>query len=288
MKIGVIFPQIEIGHDPMVIRAYAQAAKDLGYSHILAYDHVLGADPARRPNWTGYTHTEQFHEPFVLFGFIAAAAPGIELITGVIILPQRQTALVAKQAAEVDVLTGGNFRLGIGVGWNAVEYEALNENFRNRGRRSEEQIELLRALWSDPVVSFSGTYHRVAEAGLNPMPIQQPIPIWLGGDSDVAMERAGRLADGWLPHGRPDDLFASRIARLQEIAAASGRPANAVGIEGRLSINEVPESQWGDELQRWRAINITHLGLNTMGAGLNSPDRHIEALQRFAAIAFGS
>lgn len=288
MKIGVIFPQLEIGHDPTVLRTYAETARDLGYSHILAYDHVLGADPANRPDWTGYTYTEQFHEPFVLFGFMAAAAPGIELITGVIILPQRQTALVAKQAAEVDVLTGGRFRLGIGVGWNAVEYEALNENFRNRGRRSEEQIELLRALWTDPVVSFSGKYHRVAEAGLNPMPIQQPIPVWLGGDSDVAMERAGRLADGWLPHGRPDDELASRIERVQNVALAAGRPADAVGIEGRLSINEVPESKWGDELARWRSMNVTHLGLNTMGAGLDSPDRHIDTLRRFANVAFGS
>ena len=280
MRIGVIFPQLEIGADPGAIRAYAQAARDLGYRHLLAYDHVLGADPTNRPGWTRYTHTAQFHEPFVLFGFLAAAAPGLELVTGVIILPQRQTALVAKQAAEVDVLTGGRFRLGVGVGWNEVEYEALNEDFRTRGRRSEEQIALLRALWTEPVVTFEGRYHRVREAGLNPLPVQRPIPIWLGGDSEIAAERAGRLADGWIPHGRPDADLAARIARVH--AHAAGRPPDAVGIEGRLSINEVPEAEWPAEVRRWRDLGVTHLGLNTMGAGLPTPEAHVDAIRRFA------
>ena len=282
MRIGVIFPQTEFGTDPGAIRAYAEAARDLGYRHVLAYDHVLGADPTNRSGWRGYTHAEQFHEPLVLFGFMAAAAPGLEFATGVIILPQRQTALVAKQAAEVDVLSGGRFRLGVGVGWNPVEYEALNEDFRTRGRRQEEQIAVLRRLWTEPVVTFTGAYHRITAAGLNPLPVQRPIPIWLGGDSDIAMERAGRLADGWLPHGRPNDVLAARIARVHSHAAAVGRMPASVGIEGRLSVNEVPEAEWADEVDRWRRLGVTHLGLNTMGAGLQTPEAHIEAIRRFA------
>ena len=168
-----------------------------------------------------------------------------------IILPQRQTALVAKQAAEVDVLAGGQFRLGVGVGWNAVEYEALNEDFRNRGRRCEEQIALMRALWTEPVVSFAGQFHRVTEAGLNPMPLQRPIPVWIGGDSAVAEERAGRLGDGWMPHGRATPELGERIARVRAHAAANGRPPDAVGIEARLSISEVPEAEW---LRRGRRL----------------------------------
>ncbi len=286
MRIGVIFPQTEIGSDMGAIRAYAQAASDLGYRHLLAYDHVLGADPAHRPGWSGYTMDEQFHEPFVLFGFLAAAVPGLELVSGVIILPQRQTALVAKQAAQVDLCTGGQFRLGVGVGWNPVEYEALGEDFSTRGRRIEEQISVMRSLWTDPVVSIEGSYHRIVEAGLNPMPVQRPIPVWMGGDSEIAMARTGRVADGWFPHGRPDekDVLAGRIARVHAAATEAGRSPDAVGIEGRLSVSEVPEEEWPAELVRWRALGVSHLGLNTMGIGLATADDHIEVLRRFAAV----
>ena len=173
MHIGVTFPQIEMGGDPGAVRAYAAAAEGLGYEYLLVYDHVLGADPAKRPGWKGYTNADSFHEPFVLFGFLAGIAPTLEYVPGVVILPQRQTALVAKQAAEVDLLTGGKFRLGVGVGWNAVEYQALGEDFTTRGRRMEEQIELLRLLWTQPVVSYSGRFHTIVEAGLNPMPVQR-------------------------------------------------------------------------------------------------------------------
>ncbi|GCE23978.1 hypothetical protein KDK_77780 [Dictyobacter kobayashii] len=200
MQIGVTFPQTEIGADPQVIRDYAQAVEGMGYQHVLIYDHVLGADPTHRPGWTGYTHTEMFHEPFVLFGYLAALTQ-LELVTGVIILPQRQTALVAKQAAEVDVLSGGKFRLGIGVGWNPVEYEALGTDFSTRGRVVEEQIELLRQLWSKEVVTFKGRYHTVTEAGLSPLPVHRSIPVWIGGSSDSALRRAARIADGWFPLG---------------------------------------------------------------------------------------
>ncbi len=284
MRIGVILPQLEIGSDPAAIRAYAETAAAVGFRHILAYDHVLGADPSHRPGWTGYTSASLFHEPFVLFGYLAAVVPEMELVTGVIILPQRQTVLVAKQAAEVDLLTGGHFRLGIGVGWNRVEYEALGEDFTNRGRRSEEQIALLRTLWTEPVVTFNGTYHQVHAAGLNPLPVQRPIPIWLGGDSDAAMRRAGKLADGWIPHGRPDTALAARINQVQDYAEAAGRVATSVQIEGRLSIAEMAESDWREETERWRELGVSHLGINTMGAGLASPSDHRRVLERFAAL----
>src|SRR5215470_7812153 len=179
MQIGVTFPQTEIGADPVAIRDYAQAAEGAGYGHLAVFDHVLGADPTNRPGWQKYTSQHMFHEPFVLFGYLAALTK-LELVTDVIILPQRQTALVAKQAAEVDVLTGGRLRLGVGLGWNYVEYDALGEDFKTRGRRCDEQIAVLRALWRDPVVTFSGPYHTIDAAGLNPLPLQRPIPIWLG------------------------------------------------------------------------------------------------------------
>jgi probable F420-dependent oxidoreductase len=285
MRLGVIFPQLEIGADPGVIRDYAQTAEGLGYRHLLIYDHVLGADTTNRPGWTRYTHNDQFHEPFVLFGFLAAVAPSLELVTDVIILPQRQTALVAKQAAEVDVLTGGKFRLGVGTGWNEVEYEALNENFRNRGRRLDEQIAVLRALWTESVVTFDGAYHRITAAGLNPLPIQRPIPIWLGGGTDDrVLARIGRLGDGWLPLARPGEALAAAIERIGEHAVAAGRSRAEIGIEGRLTLKDVPEADWVSEVQRWRDLGATHLGVNTMGAGIGSPRGHIEAIKRFADV----
>src|SRR5450631_1924795 len=214
MQIGVTFPQNEIGSDPAVIRDYAQAADGLGYSHLVAFDHVLGADPTNRPGWKGYTEKSLFHEPFVLFGYLAAIT-NLELVTGVIILPQRQTALVAKQAAEVDVLTNGNFRLGVGVGWNPVEYEGLGMNFHTRGRAIEEQIEVLRLLWSKEVVTYKGSYTTITEAGLNPLPVKRSIPIWLGGSADVLLRRVARLGDGWFPQGKPDAQMRQTLDRLR-------------------------------------------------------------------------
>ncbi|MGZ4711012.1 MAG: LLM class F420-dependent oxidoreductase, partial [Acidimicrobiales bacterium] len=199
MRIGVVFPQSEIGSDVGAVRAYGEAVDGLGFRHLLAYDHVLGADPAVHEGWNGpYDVHTTFHEPFVLFGFLAACT-ALELVTGIIILPQRQTALVAKQAAEVDLLTGGRFRLGVGLGWNAVEYEALGKEFSDRGRRADEQVGLLRRLWTEQTVTHAGTYEQVTGAGLAPLPIQRPIPIWMGGSSPAAYRRIGRQGDGWFP-----------------------------------------------------------------------------------------
>ena len=200
MKVGVVFPQTELGGDVAAVRAYGEAVGDLGFTHLLAYDHVVGADPGVHEGWAGpYDITTTFHEPFVMFGYLAAITE-VELVTGIIILPQRQTALVAKQATEVDLLTRGNFRLGVGIGWNPVEYGALGKSFGDRGRRMSEQIALLRRLFTEPSVTFAGTYEQVDGAGLAPMPVQRPIPIWVGGASDAAYRRAGRLADGWFDH----------------------------------------------------------------------------------------
>ncbi|MEA2593948.1 MAG: hypothetical protein QOF01_417 [Thermomicrobiales bacterium] len=281
MQLGVTFPQLEIGSDPGILREYAQTAQDVGYDYLLAYDHVLGAETTNRPGWKGYTAKDQFHEPFVLFAYLAGVAPKLAYVPGVIILPQRQTVLVAKQAAELDVLTGGTFRLGVGVGWNPVEYEALGENFGNRGKRVEEQMEVLRLLWTQPVVTFEGKYHRITEAGLNPLPVQRPIPIWIGGMADVALERTGRLADGWFPLGRLDDAMRERIERLRGYTEATGRPRDAVGIDARVDIRAIPEAEWAEEVERWRTAGATHVSVNTMGAGLASPRDHIATIRRF-------
>src|SRR5664280_2258458 len=196
MQVGVVFPQTEIGPDVGALRAYALRVEELGDAHLLAYDHVLGADPRVHQGWEGpYDVSTTFHEPFVLYGYLAAIT-SLELVTGIIILPQRQTALVAKQAAEVDLLTGGRFRLGIGLGWNAVEYEALGQDFSTRGKRVEEQVALLRRLWTDETVTYHGTYEHVTGAGLAPRPVQRPIPIWFGAQTPAAYRRVGRIADG--------------------------------------------------------------------------------------------
>jgi probable F420-dependent oxidoreductase len=281
MRIGAIFPQTEIGDDPSVIREYARAVEELGYTHILAYDHVLGAGLASRPGWRGpYSSETLFHEPLTLFAYLAAITQRVEFVTGVIILPQRQTALLAKQAAEVDVLSGGRLRLGIGVGWNPVEYQALNEDFSSRGARSEEQISVLRALWTQPTVTFHGRWHHIEDAGIKPLPIQRPIPIWIGGSAEVTLKRVGRMADGWFPQMDPDERAAATIEQLREYTLEAGREESAVGIEARLSIGQVPEDEWAPYAAAWRSLGATHLGVNTMNAGLTSPQDHIAVLGR--------
>lgn len=281
MHIGAVFPQTEIGTDPAAIRDYAQAVETLGYTHLLAYDHVLGASTSTRPDWDGpYTSETLFHEVFVLFGYLAAITQRMELVSGVLILPQRQTALVAKQAAEVDVLSGGRLRLGIGVGWNAVEYEGLNEEFQNRGARSEEQIAVLRALWSAPVVTFDGRWHHLDAAGINPLPVRRAIPVWIGGSVEATLRRVGQMGDGWFPQRRPDEQAREMVERLRAYTRAAGRAEAAVGIEARLSVGRVPEHEWTAYAAGWQALGATHLTINTMGAGYATAQEHITALRR--------
>ncbi|HLI05001.1 MAG TPA: LLM class F420-dependent oxidoreductase [Ktedonobacteraceae bacterium] len=280
MLFGAVFPQTEIGPDRQSIRDYAQAVEGLGYSHIVAYDHVLGADTAHRPGWRGYTYRDQFHEPFVLFGYLAALTQ-LELVSGVIILPQRQTALVAKQAAEVDVLSNGKLRLGIGVGWNPVEYEALGRDFHQRGRIVEEQIEVLRLLWSKEVVTFHGQYHLINEAGINPLPIHRTIAIWMGGSADITLRRTARLADGWFPLGHPNQQMEQAIQRLRTYLQEAGRNSATFGIEAQVNIRESDLAGWIRETQRWQALGATHISLNTMGAGFTALQQHLDALRRY-------
>ncbi len=288
MRIGVVFPQIEIGSDPVAVRDFAQAAEDLGYTHLQVYDHVVGADTRTRPDWSGpYDLHSLFHEPMVLFGYLAGLTQSIELVTGILILPQRQTVLVAKQAAAVDVLSGGRFRLGIGIGWNDVEYQALNEDFHNRGRRSEEQIAVLRALFTQESVTYHGKWHHVEAAGINPLPIQRPIPIWIGGSAEAAIRRAGTLGDGWFPQMPPGEQARSAIARFRQYALAAGRDIAGLGIEGGIDIADQTPDGWARSVEAWRALGVGHVRVVTMKAGLASPQAHIDAIRRFReAVAF--
>jgi probable F420-dependent oxidoreductase len=282
MQIGVVFPQTEIGADVGAVRAYAQRVEQLGYRHLLAYDHVLGADPTVHADWQGpYDVETTFHEPLVLFGYLAALT-SLELVTGIIILPQRQTALVAKQAAEVDLLTGGRFRLGVGLGWNAVEYEALGKDFTTRGRRADEQVELLRRLWTEPSVTFDGADERVTGAGIAPLPVQRPIPIWFGAQSPAAYRRAGRLGDGWFPQVPPGPALDEARVIVDEAAVAAGRDPSTLGVEGRASWT----GDMGDLVaatDRWEQSGATHLSINTMRAGLSAVDDHLAVLAIVAA-----
>jgi probable F420-dependent oxidoreductase len=284
MHIGAVFPHVEIEMDAGAVRAYGEAAEALGYTHLLAYDHVLGADPAVHENWDGrYDVDTTFHEPLVLFGYLAAVTR-LELVTGVLILPQRQTALVAKQAAEVDLLTGGRFRLGVGLGWNHVEYEAMGKEIGDRGRRMDEQIELLRRLWTARSVTFTGRYEKVTAAGLAPLPVQRPIPIWVGARSDAAYRRAGRLGGGWFPLVRPGPELDAAIAAVAEGARAAGRDPSTIGMEGRVAIDLGDPERVARQVDKWREAGATHLHVITMDKGLSGVDAHIDALGQTAAV----
>jgi probable F420-dependent oxidoreductase len=282
MRIGVVFPQTEIGPEAAAVRAYGERVEALGFTHLLAYDHVVGADPAAHPGWRGpYDLKSTFHEPFVVFGYLAAVT-SLELVTGIIILPQRQTVLVAKQAAEVDLLTRGRFRLGVGLGWNPVEYEALGKDFATRGRRMGEQIELMRRLWTEPSVTHAGTHERVTGAGLAPLPVQRPIPVWIGAMSAPAYRRIGRYADGWFPQLAPGPQLEEARAIIDDAAREAGRDPKAIGMEGRVSFGAGGPEKLAEQAERWRAAGASHLSVNTMGAGLGPVDGHLAALASIA------
>lgn len=283
MRIGAVYPQTEFGSDPIAIRDYAQAVEAMGYTHVLAYDHVLGANPNRPGGWTGpYTDKTPFQEPFILFGFMAAVTTTLEFATGIIILPQRQTALVAKQLATLDVLSGGRVRFGIGIGWNQVEYIALNEEFHTRGKRLDEQLEVLHLLWTQPLVDFKGKWHTIPDAGLNPMPVQQPIPIWFGGHADAVLRRCAKWGAGWMPNYRSAEEAAPALATLTAYLEANGRSRADFGLEPRLGYGKGDEDTWHKSLDGWQEVGATHFTVNTMGAGFTTPDQHLAALRHFA------
>jgi probable F420-dependent oxidoreductase len=287
MKIGVVFPQTEFGHDPMAVRDYAQTAESLGFTHVLAYDHVLGANPDRPGGWRGpYTYQHPFLDPFVLFSYMAAVTTKLEFITGVLVLPQRETAVVAKQAATFDVLSNGRFRLGIGTGWNEVEYIGLNQDFHTRGKRQEEQIELLRKLWTEELVVFNGRWHTIPDAGINPLPIQRPIPIWLGGHAEAVLKRIGKMGDGWIPGYRSAEAAQVSLEKLDGYLLENGRSRGDIGIEFPLRYHDNTPDDWHNTLTDWQAAGATHAYLNTLGAGLATPQNHLDALQHFAQNIF--
>ncbi len=289
MRTGVIFPTISIGNDPGGIRDYIQTAEALGFKHILVFDHVLGAGLTARPNWRGpYNYTNGFHEPMVLFGFIAALTKKIEMATGVLILPQRQTALVAKQAAEVDVLSRGRLRLGVGIGWNDVEYECLGENFRTRGRKVEEQAKLLRELWSKNLVTFKGDFDTVIDAGINPLPTRKNIPLWFGGNEDVALRRIARIGDGWFPLFSMGDKGAERIERMKSYVRDAGRGITGYGpyfgMDPMLQGGDRSPDEWAKEAAWWKAQGATHISFNSMASGRHGAKAHIECIKQFANV----
>jgi probable F420-dependent oxidoreductase len=290
MKVGAVFPQLEIGTDPDAIATYARSVEELGYDHLVIFDHVLGADASRPGGWTGaYDHRSMFHEPFVLYGYLAAITRRLKLATAVIVLPQRQAALVAKQAAEVDVLSSGRLVLGVGIGWNEVEYEALGLRFTDRGKRIEEQIAVLRALWTQEIVDFTGRWHRIDRAGLNPPPMQRPIPIWMGGGWDrrerkivePALRRIARIADGWFTHLPPNEDGRAGMEVFRRLVQEAGRDPGAVPVEGRIAAARSGADEWKRGIEAFRDMGMTSVEITTMGAGYRSLDEHLEAVRQF-------
>ncbi|MBW6466123.1 MAG: LLM class F420-dependent oxidoreductase [Brevefilum sp.] len=283
MKIGVVFPQTEFPSDPLAIKDFAQAAEDLGYTHLLAYDHLLGANPDRPGGWSGpYTYTDPFQEPLLLFSYLAGLTQRLSFITGIIILPQRETVLFAKQAATLDVLCQGRLRLGVALGWNKVEYTAQNKDFQNRGARIEEQVQVLRKLWTEELVTFAGRWHSIPDAGLNPLPVQRPIPLWFGGHADPVLQRIARLGDGWLPNYRSAKDAAQALAKLGAYLEPEGRNLSEIGIEPRLRYENGDPSVWRALAEGWALAGATHLTVITMGAGFTTPKEHIHAITRYA------
>lgn len=293
MRLGVMLPLADIGGEPGVVRDFALEAEAMGYTNLGLADHVLGVNAASRPDWGDRnTSADLFHDPFVCFGYLAALCrPGTEFSTQVLILAQRQAVLVAKQAASLDLLCGGRFRLGVGVGWNPVEFTGLNENFANRGRRSAEQVEVMQRLWAEPHVSFEGRWHRIDDAGINPMPVHRKIPVWFGGHVEQTLERIATLGDGWIMNAYPPGAeVEGELAKLRRLTEAAGRDPAAVGLEVWVSVGEGDEAGWRREAAYWKAQGATHLTLTTTFgrrhhkriAGRGVAD-HLSAMRRFQA-----
>jgi probable F420-dependent oxidoreductase len=283
MQIGAVLPHNEIGTDPGAIVAYAQGLEELGIVNVLLYDHVLGADPDRPGGWNGaYDKDVAFHEPFSIFSFIAAVTTTLELVTAVLILPQRQTVLVAKQAAELAILSGNRFRLGIGTGWNVIEYEGLNETFSNRGKRQAEQVELMRRLWAEEAFTYDGEYHTIDAAGINPRPTET-VPIWFGGSAPAVLERTGHLGDGWIPLGTPNDASAERLAAIRTAREAAGLSMDGFAIQAQAQYAGGDPDRWRTHAARWEALGATHLAIATHNAGPTDVDGHLARVAEYQA-----
>lgn len=281
MEFGAVLPHNEIGNDPDAIRAYAQGVEALGATHLLIYDHVLGADPNRPGGFKGpYDKDVAFHEPLTTFAFIAAVTKKLDMMTAVLILPQRQTVLVAKQAAELAVLSSNRFRLGVGTGWNRVEYTGLNEEFSNRGARQSEQVELLRRLWSEDSIDYTGKYHRIDAASIKPRP-QQPVPVWFGGSAPALLDRCARLGDGWIPLMGPGEAAAASLATLRKRRESLGLPWAGFGIQAQAQYAGGTPDRWQGHAEKWRHLGATHLAIATHNAGPTDVDGHLSRVREY-------
>ena len=282
MKLGIVFPQTEIGVDPQVIRGYATGVEAAGYDHLVAYDHVLGHRPADPVAWAElgpYTDEHQFHEVFVLFAHLAAITTRIEFATEVLILPQRQTVLVAKQAAELDLLSGGRFRLGIGVGWNPEEFRALGMDFKNRGARVEEQVVTLRKLWSSGSITVIGRHHDIVSGGINPRPARL-IPIWIGGHAPIAVRRAAAIADGLMLEHTIDEA-PDLIASIREMLVSNGRDPREFGFAARVQLDPGDLADTVSRASAWESVGLSHLSITTMDCGVVEPQDHLRLALEF-------
>ena len=287
MDFGVVFPQTEIGPDPEDAKELIQASEQMGFEGLVVYDHVVGADTSHYKD-SGidffYDIDSNFHEIFVLLGWAAAITQRIKLITGIVILPQRQTTLVAKQAAAIDVLSGGRLVLGIAVGWNPVEFEALGEDFHNRGKRIEEQIDVMRALWTKKVVNYQGRWHTIRQAGIKPFPVQQPIPLWIGGDAYPVLKRTGRLGDAWFPTTDQPGNAKHKIEVIHEAAREAGRDPSEIAIAVQINLEAVPMTNVADYVRAWQEIGASKFYLDTMHCGFDSVAKHLDAFREYNEI----
>ena len=282
MKFGAILPQYEMSSSIDDVRKFMLSVEEMGYDFVLAYDHVLGANPEREGGWQGpYTHEHQFHEVFTLFSYAAAITTKLEFATGILILPQRQTALVAKQATQVDLFSKGRLRLGIGVGWNQVELEGLGEDFSTRGKRSSEQVEVLKLLWQNELVTYDGEFHKIDDAGLNPLPIQRPIPVWFGGGADAVLKRMARLGDGWMPGGMAIDIASARLEKIHGYLREEGRDPSEFGVDPFIPLSRINENEQLAYVEQWQELGATHASVVTMGAGYTAVDEHLNELEKF-------
>ena len=287
MRIGAVLPHHEIGTDPGAIKSYAQGLEAQGIDHLLVYDHVLGADPDRPGGFQGpYDKDVAFHEPFTIFSFIAAVTETLEMTTAVLILPQRQTALVAKQAAELAVLSGNRFNLGIGTGWNEVEYDSLGVDFHGRGRRQAEQVEVLRRLWTEDVVDVDGAFHTIPRAGILPRP-SAPIPIWFGGSAPALLRRCGELGDGWIPLGTPNESSAERLTTIRAHREAAGKSMDGFAVQAQAQYRGGDPDRWRTHAERWRDLGATHLAVATHNAGDTDVDGHLARVAEYQAAING-
>ena len=288
MKLGLSFPQTEIGTDPVKIKDFIQTAEGLGYDFITFVDHVLGEEAPRGASFAGnYTRDYMFHEVMVLMGYAAAVTKTIGLGTAVMILPQRQAVLVAKQAAEVDLLSGGRMRLGVGLGWNRVEYDALGMPFKNRAKRFSEQIDVMRELWSNRVIEYKGEFHSFDSAGINPEPIQRPIPVWIGAMKDVAVRRAARIGDGWFmyPRQEPSDDAHEMISIYRQAAAEAGREPDSLGINATVFANQgLGPDEWRSIMEKWKEMGVNEFTFRTAESDLKNLKAHMNAIKEMAEV----